>query len=119
MAFIGKHFFSIIICILLLLLLCASFYRFVLLEDYLVSYEIACDPSTESCFIGCEDESCDDIYYYSIMERQAAEINALCGPNILECEAAQLCQENVEYCDIRYCDATTGDEECSDLNNTL
>lgn len=100
-----RHFFSVSICTLLLLLVGGSYVHFVVQKDYLVSYEGECDPYTESCFEGCEDDDCTEVYYYSMIERHAAEIANRCeSGNVLECDAAWECQDDADACSITYCD---------------
>lgn len=111
-----RNFFPYIIVALLILLACGSYYRFMVLNDYIVSYEGECDPYAESCFVGCEDDECSAEYYYSIIERHADEVLKLCGTNVLECEAAFECQENVDLCAITYCDPQAdGEDSCFSL----
>lgn len=112
-----KHFFSVTVIMLLLLLVLASYYRFMITKDYLVSYEGECDPEIENCFVDCEDEECTSEYYYTIIEREAVEIEELCGTDILECEAANYCQDNVEICSITYCDLEIDGEACETINS--
>lgn len=92
-----------------------SFYRFVILKDYLVAYEGECDPETESCFVGCEDDECLEFYYHSVIERKANEIYSLCGPDISECNEAYFCPETESNCSIYYCDATSSQDECDNI----
>lgn len=101
----------------LLLILSISFYRFIVVADYNVEYEGECDPVTQSCFVGCEDEECTEEYYYSIIERHAIDIRNQCGPDITECAAAQICLEGEVGCEILYCDSESlpEDESCDDV----
>lgn len=94
-----------------------SFYRFIVVADYTVEYEGECDPVTERCFVGCEDELCTEEYYYSVIERHATELRAQCGPDISECELAQSCPAGEAGCSIRYCDAgSLGEgESCEEI----
>lgn len=110
-AFYTTHFLKCTIIPLLILLVGASYARFIVLNDYLVSYESDCDPYTESCFEGCEDDTCTETYFYSIIERHASEIYQLCGPDVLECDEAWECQEGVQTCSITYCDPSEGAED--------
>lgn len=105
LGYIKTHFFSLSIIVLLLLLLGGSYVRFVVMSDYLITFEGECDPYTESCYEGCEDEACSEIYYYNLIERHAAETFNRCGTgNVLECDAAWECQDDAEDCSITYCD---------------
>ncbi len=111
-----KYFFIYILIILASLSVGASFYRFVILNDYIVEYEGECDPRFNSCFIGCSDESCTNTYYYSKIKREATELLSKCGNNILECESAESCQEDSgSSCITNYCEPSETETECSDL----
>lgn len=92
----------------------ASYYRYVVAADYTVEYEGECDPETESCFEGCEDDECTQTYAYKIMTRHATELRDECGTDITECAAASTCPLIDPTCSIEYCDeANLGvDEAC-------
>jgi len=92
----------------------ASFYRFVVANDYIVEYEGECDPATESCFEGCEDDECTEHYPYKHMSKYASDLRAECGPDITECEMASVCLPGDEACSVEYCDpdALGEDEYC-------
>lgn len=107
-----KHFFSYSIALLTILAVASSFYRFTFLKDYLVSYEGNCDPYTQNCFLYCEDDECTDPFYYSIIERHAAEIYARCGEDVTFCDAAYECQADAVLCSISYCDPDSDGEAC-------
>lgn len=113
MSFVKDHLLTIVVLLLLLLLIAGAYVRFMVQHDYLVAYEVDCDPETHSCFVGCEDNECTETYDYKVIERHAAEIEALCGENVLECDAAQSCQPDVPICTVTYCDSTTNPDECS------
>ena len=90
-----------------------SYYRFIAQHDYLVAYEAECDPTAESCFIGCEDDACTEEYYYALIERHAADVYAACGPDITDCAAASACHAGDRACSVTYCDPETdGEEAC-------
>lgn len=95
--------------VLVVLSVSASYYRFMVLHDYLVQAEVDCDPSYESCFVWkCnveEDEECtgdpeEDTWYYKIAYRNAK--------NIPSCSAED------EECDQFTC-PEGGEEECSEV----
>ena len=112
-SFLKVHLFSVLIVILLVLLAGGSYLRFIVQHDYLVSFAGECDPYTESCYEDCDDDECTQMYYYTIVERHAAELYELCGPNILECEEAYECQADVAVCSITYCDPEIdGEDTC-------
>lgn len=95
-----------------------SFHRFLIAEAYTVSYEGECDPVTQSCFVGCEDEICAEPYYYARIERTTAEIRSACGPDITDCDYAAACELSDTGCTVTYCSAETlsFEEECEDMD---
>ena len=112
MGFLRKNLLTVLVTPLLILLIGGSFYRFVVLRDYYVTYEIDCDPAVESCYVYCEDDECAEPYYYAYMEKYAATVYEQCGPDITECDAAYEClPEDGDDCTVTYCDAE--EEECS------
>lgn len=126
MTWFRQHFFSVTLVTLLVLIAIASYMRFMVLNDYVVAYEGDCDPYTESCFIGCEDDECTEEYYYATIQKYAPNVEAQCGPDITDCDTAYECQpEDGDHCEITYCDpATDGEEACetlteADLEETL
>ncbi|HRH55615.1 MAG TPA: hypothetical protein PK609_01995 [Candidatus Paceibacterota bacterium] len=103
-AHLRGHILAYIILPLIIVSGVASFYRFVVANDYIVEYEGECDPSTESCFEGCEDDECLEPYPYKYMHKYASDVRAECGPDITECEDASVCLVGDEGCSIEYCD---------------
>ncbi len=112
-----NFFFSITIFIFLILLLGASYVRFILNTDYLVLFEGECDPSVASCYQGCNDNDCNDIYYYKLIERDATELYQLCGPSVVDCDKAYTCDNSEKTCNILYCNSTEEDD-CVTLTET-
>lgn len=102
--------------LLVVLMASASFYRFITLEDYLVHYEGACDPYTETCFETCLDDACTDVLYHTYVERHAAYLGALCGEDVTSCDAANTCQEHETQCTVWYCDQSADPALCEDLS---
>lgn len=92
---------------LTLLLVAASYYRFIVTKDYTVSYEAECDPFSSSCYIYCEDEECLEPFYYSQITRNASELFELCGDDITECEEANSCEVNNSACINNFCSEET------------
>lgn len=116
--FFKKHILLIIVLPLAILFIGASYTRFVINQDYLVSYEGDCDPAaSESCFVYCEDEECTDPFYYSIIERRASVVHELCGEDVSICDEAYWCSEDESECSITFCDPQT-DGECITAENT-
>lgn len=114
---IKSHFFFYIITLFLFFLTSASILRFIILQDYIVSYEGECDPETESCFMYCEDENCTDPSYYTIIERHARELRETCGPDVTTCDQAYSCAGD-DSCRVIYCNPDNEDEICDNINST-
>ena len=102
--------------LLVILMVSASFYRFMTLEDYLVYYEGACDPYLETCFETCLDDDCTEVLHHTYVERQAAYLHALCGEDVTMCDAANSCQDDETQCMVRYCDEKKDGDLCEDLS---
>jgi hypothetical protein len=98
--------------------LVTAFLRFIVANDYTVEYEGACDPVAESCFVGCVDEECSEVYYHTWIQKQASDVYAMCGPSVLECEEASTCVPGDDECTVTYCSAETvlEDEICDALS---
>ena len=106
---------------LLILVALASFYRFMVQGDYIVSYEGSCDPATESCFIECEDEECSAEYYTTKVYRPRAELFEICGTHGLMdgCEAADTCENASDECRVVYCDPVVDGDSCETITDNL
>lgn len=115
-----KHPMLYVLVPLCLLAAAVSFYRFIVVGNYIVEYEGECDPATESCFVGCADEECSEVYYYTWVHKYAAEVREQCGLDVTECEAALTCQSTDQSCTVTYCSSETllGDETCEEFNAT-
>jgi hypothetical protein len=100
---------------LLVLTLSASYYRFLISEEYTLAYEGNCDPYTQTCFVGCNDEDCTDIYYYSYIARSAATLSSVCGDSIESCVNAHFCTPGEQNCTVTFCDPRAGDV-CEELS---
>mgnify|MGYP000088151342 FL=1 len=103
---------------MLILAVSASYFRFMVSQDYLVTYEGFCDPYTESCFIYCEDETCTDPFYSTSITRKAAAVFSVCGEDITDCEAADVCTDNETECSVLYCDPILDIDACEMLSLT-
>lgn len=101
---------------LIVLFIGASYMRFIVIHDYMVEYEGECDPATNTCFVGCEDEECTTEYYYSKIQKYAPDIFAQCGADITDCENANVCLDGENKCSITLCDPETDGEECELLD---
>ena len=94
----------------------ASYYRFVVTQDYTVGYEGLCDPYEEECFVYCEDDECIEPFYYSWIERNAGTLHQQCGDLVTECDAAYECPTDDNSCSISFCDS--GTDECELLESS-
>jgi hypothetical protein len=111
----NKHWFLYAVLVLLILAAAASFYRFSVINDYIIYDEFECDPTTDSCFLYCEDEACSEPWYYVKVERYANDLLQLCQGNIIDCEAAYECQPGETRCQVTYCEPTA-DEDCAPIS---
>gem|GEM_PF-1636729 len=93
-----------------------SLYRFIIIQDYLVTYEIDCDPETQYCYTGCEDDECFEEYFYQEIERHASMLLHLCGADISDCEDASTCTAGELECTVTTCDLTDTFNECAGPN---
>lgn len=112
--FLRKYFLIIVLIPMFILCVAASYARFIVEEDYLVSYRTSCDPHTESCFTECSDEACSKPEYYQIMEKYAPDLKAQCGKDITDCEEANYCYAGESQCTLTLCDpAVDGADTCN------
>lgn len=109
---IRSHLLTVVLVPTLLIMGVTSYVRFIVNHDYMVGYEGKCDPVTQTCFIGCEGDECAEPYYYSEIEKYAADLYAQCGPDISNCPSAQMCQEGERACSITYCDSEIDGDMC-------
>lgn len=108
----SKHILVAILVPLIAISAAASYYRFIVAGNYIVEYEGTCDPATESCFEGCEDDACEITYPYKFMQKYAADLRNTCGPDITDCEEASICLTSDRDCVITYCvQADLGEDE--------
>jgi len=98
-----------------------TYYRYIVIKDYIIEAQINCDPMAEACFVSVCDpengEECtgnpeEDISYYKILHRNAKYI-PLCDPQAADCPVAS-CQSAEEDCLVTLCDASMEDAVCSD-----
>lgn len=109
-----NHFFFYTLAILIFIVGVFSYYRFMIRQDYMVGYEGVCDPATETCFVGCEDDECTEEYYYSKMVKYAPDLYKECGEDITDCEMANACLPGDRDCSVTHCDPMTdGDDACA------
>lgn len=112
---LSKHILVVILVPLIALSVAASYYRFIVAGDYVVEYEGMCDPATESCFEGCEDDACEITYPYKSMQKYAADLRSACDTDITDCEEASICLASDRDCVATYCDPAnlSNDEMCA------
>ncbi|MDD3531375.1 MAG: hypothetical protein PHV99_02175 [Candidatus Pacebacteria bacterium] len=109
---------NILVSILVLLIgfcLGYAYFRFMIVRDYMVAYEGECDPAAQSCFVGCDDSACTSEYYYAKVQKYAVHLQAECGPDITNCDAASVClPEDEGKCLITYCDSELDGVTCTE-----
>ncbi|MCA9363583.1 hypothetical protein KC851_04660 [Candidatus Kaiserbacteria bacterium] len=108
----------------------ATYYKFVILEDFYYYAEIDCDPETETCFTWicdpevdgeeyCTGDLAEDTWYYKSIERYAYD-TLECDPYGENCLTTE-CADNEEACYITNCTPELVEEyeldyECTDPN---
>jgi hypothetical protein len=107
-----KKFFFYILIFFIILIGVISYYRFMIKYDYIVEYEGVCDPTMQNCFVGCDDDACTEVYFYSKAQKYAADLFAQCGNDVTDCEAANTCFQEDRHCSITYCDPKNDDNLC-------
>ncbi len=100
-----------------ILLVGSSYFRFIVVNDYMVGYESECDPLTNICFIGCENDECTEVYYYKKIHKYAPNIFNQCGEDITGCEKANTClAQDDDKCTVMYCDIEVDEDECEKIS---
>ncbi len=117
--YLHKHFFFFVLALFIVIVGIISYYRFMVRQDYVVSYQGVCDPVKEKCFINCEDDACIKMDYYSNVLKYAPDLYAECGKDITNCEVASVCLPNDHKCSITYCDPQIDGDICSASLNKL
>lgn len=122
---------KILIAVLLVLILASvgyTFYKIMIKRDYVISAQVDCDPYEEKCFIWeCDPESSEegeactgdpeeDIWYYQIVKRNAANIPN-CDPNDENCDALTCDPALEKDCEIILCDEETAVEQEAECND--
>lgn len=89
---------------LFILTVMATYYRIIVLQDYLVSYQLPCDLATHSCYF---DSETNGSFYF--VERRAVQLSVLCGNNsVLDCAAAAECTSGEGSCIVQFCQPDSG-----------
>jgi hypothetical protein len=106
-----EHFFFYILLLLIVVASIASYYRVFVTNDYIVGYQGTCDPATGKCFMSCSDDACANPTYYSEMRKYEPDLYKECGPDITNCDAANVCLPTDRKCSITYCNKSTSDKD--------
>lgn len=117
MKYFYKNILSFIFLPLVAIVIFISYNRFFLKQDYIITYEGSCDPFIEECFVGCEDDACDEKYFYTKIIKYAPDLYNNCGDDITNCESANICLPEDEKCSITYCNSETTDniDDCENF----
>ena len=103
-----------ILAVLTALSVGAAYFRFIVVQDYIVEFEGVCEPSMQSCFIKCSDDACTSKEYYDKVKKYAANLYTQCGKDITDCADANVClPQDDQKCSILYCDPKTDGSTCS------
>ena len=99
-----------------------TYYRYMVIRDYVIEAQVGCDPMTESCFVYvCDPENGEDCTgnleqdtsYYKLLHRNAKNI-PLCDPTEADCLVA-VCLPGEADCQVTLCDPTSEEDVvCSD-----
>jgi hypothetical protein len=95
--------------ILVVGIIAGTFYRYVILNNYLVEGFADCSPVEESCFVyqcdpdleECSTDPEENVSYYKIVQRKANRV-PLCNPMEEDCAALE-CSQEEEGCRVIYC----------------
>jgi hypothetical protein len=114
----------IIVGIILIGSILATFIRIVILKNYTIESQIGCDPYMQNCFVWrcdpaaiVEEEKCTgdpkkDIQYYALVKRIATNI-PLCDPDRDEDCLPMLCGKSEKKCESIFCVENDPLGECS------
>ncbi len=92
----------------------ATYWRIMIKKDYVIEAQTDCDPYLEKCFIwecdpesneegeACTGNSKEDIWYFQVARRSAANI-PLCDPETDESCDPWTCPEGEADCDTEFC----------------
>lgn len=116
----NNNFFVYILASLIILCVGYAYFRFMIVQDYMVAYQGVCDPAVHSCFVNCNNDACTDKQYYAKVQKYDADLSAQCGKDITNCDAANAClPQSDQKCSITYCDSTLDGSTCSTPNGGL
>lgn len=103
---LANRIFYIILALLILGSIGATFYKIVIKKDYQIVAETSCDIETEAekCFSYTDEES-GEVSYYKLVSKNAADIVACeATEERLGCNEELSCVEGEELCSYTYCD---------------
>lgn len=101
-----------------------TYYRYVVLHDYIIQGRSECDPFTEACFLSvcdsasgeeCANNTEEDTTYYKLQQRNAKNI-PFCYSQDENCDM-WTCSPDEKDCYVTLCDETTAlaeDTSCND-----
>jgi len=111
---LGNKIFYIILALLLVGSVGASFYKIVILKNYQIVAEVSCDPAIEKCFAyecdptteECSENPEENISYYKNISKKAATIYA-CEQTSekLGCNEGLSCTEGEADCSYIFCNS--------------
>ena len=102
-------------------------YRYLIKKDYVVHFEVDCDPYGEPCFVRncdplgrqkdrlCTGDPDKDIRYYKIIHKNSNKISS-CDVNEEECEPL-FCGENEPDCGFVFCNKDNKEKYGADFCN--
>jgi len=100
----------------------ATYIRIIEKGDYIIRYNISCNPSSQACF---SEQQCDEsgnncqTTYYSSMQRIESNLARVCGSDsdISTCVLADKCMEGEAGCSIKLCNPNIDTCANSQKNN--
>lgn len=114
----ANRIFYIILALLILGSIAATFVRIVVLKDYQIVAETSCDTTIEKCFSYTDEES-GEISYYKLISKKAASIIACEATEEKDgCNEELTCTEGEISCSYTYCDSENlaEGEVCAEVN---
>ena len=99
--------------LLIIVSVSASYYRYVVLHDYLITVAVDCDPDAESCFVwqcdpsiegDCTGEADEDIWFYSLVE---GTTKYMCDNREEDCDPSACVDDPNADCEMIYCSEET------------
>ena len=104
----------IVFSVLIAISVGVTYWRIMIKKDYIIEASIDCDPYEEACFVwecdpesDVEGEACtgdpeEDVWYFKVARRNAANI-PLCAPNEDEECMPFVCEEGEDECEEELC----------------